>query len=79
MRLRFLRSSASCRSFAGAINPVAFQDPGSLRAGFLVYPAAAPTSGNRLVPGNIEVWNEILLQKNDSHVVREWRRHKQAA
>jgi hypothetical protein len=32
-------------------------------------------SGEPLVPGNIEVWNEILLQKNDSHVVREWRRH----
>ncbi len=33
------------------------------------------TTGEPLVPGNLEVWEDILRQKNDSHVVREWGRH----
>jgi hypothetical protein len=32
------------------------------------------SSGEPLVPGNIEVWNDILRQKNGSHIVREWGR-----
>jgi len=31
-------------------------------------------SGEPLVPGNLEVWKDILRQKNDSHMVREWGR-----
>ena len=31
-------------------------------------------SGGPLVPGNLEVWKDILRQKNDSHIVREWGR-----
>jgi hypothetical protein len=32
-------------------------------------------SGQPLVPGNLEVWKDILRQKNESHIVREWGRH----
>jgi len=31
-------------------------------------------TGEPLVPGNLEVWKDILGQKNDSHLVREWGR-----
>ena len=31
-------------------------------------------TGEPLVPGNLEVWKDILRQKNDSRVVREWGR-----
>ncbi len=31
-------------------------------------------TGEPLVPGNLEVWKDILRQKNDSHIVREWGR-----
>lgn len=30
------------------------------------------TNGEPLVPGNLEVWKEILHQKSDSRVVRQW-------
>jgi hypothetical protein len=29
-------------------------------------------TGEPLVPGNLEVWREILRQKNDSKIVRDW-------
>ena len=32
------------------------------------------STGQPLVPGNLEVWREILRQKSDSHTVREWGR-----
>ena len=32
-------------------------------------------SGEPLVPGNLTVWKDILRQKSDSHIVREWGRH----
>ena len=32
------------------------------------------STGEPLVPGNLEVWREILRQKSDSHTVREWGR-----
>ncbi|MGA8623097.1 MAG: hypothetical protein WB660_31795 [Candidatus Sulfotelmatobacter sp.] len=32
-------------------------------------------SGEPLVPGNLEVWKDILRQKSDSHMVREWGKH----
>jgi hypothetical protein len=32
-------------------------------------------NGEPLVPGNIEVWRDILRQKSDSRVVHEWRKH----
>ena len=31
-------------------------------------------TGQPLVPGNLEVWKDILRQKNESHMVREWGR-----
>ena len=31
-------------------------------------------NGQPLVPGNLDVWKEILHQKSDSHMVREWDR-----
>jgi hypothetical protein len=31
-------------------------------------------NGEPIVPGNLEVWNEIFLQKNDARIVREWGR-----
>jgi hypothetical protein len=32
------------------------------------------STGEPLVPGNLEVWRDILRQKNDSRTVREWGR-----
>ena len=32
------------------------------------------STGEPLVPGNLEVWRDILRQKSDSHTVREWGR-----
>ncbi len=31
--------------------------------------------GQPLVPGTLEVWKEILRQKSDSHIVRQWGKH----
>ncbi len=31
--------------------------------------------GEPVVPGNLDVWKDILRQKSDSHLVREWGRH----
>ena len=33
------------------------------------------SDGRPLVPGNLQVWSEILNQKSDSKVVREWSKH----
>ncbi|HYM07001.1 MAG TPA: hypothetical protein VEU11_10615 [Terriglobales bacterium] len=32
-------------------------------------------SGHAMVPGNLEVWEQILHQKSDSKIVRQWARH----
>jgi hypothetical protein len=33
------------------------------------------STGQPLVPGNLEVWEEIVRQKNGDKIVREWKKH----
>jgi hypothetical protein len=33
------------------------------------------STGDPLVPGDLQEWGDILRQKNDSHIAREWVRH----
>jgi hypothetical protein len=56
------RSTAATR---GAFRPA----PGLL---LLVTRLQFDSNGQPLVPGNLDVWKDILRQKNDSSVVREW-------
>ncbi len=58
----------SASSTAGAFRPA----PALL---LLVTRLQWEPNGEPLVPGNLAVWNDILRQKNDSRVVREWSRH----
>ena len=53
----------------GPARPVFRPDPGLL---LLVTRLQLDSSGQPTVPGNLEVWEQILQQKTDSKVVRQW-------
>ena len=59
-----------------APDPSASATTGSFRPApallLLVTRLQREATGGPLVPGNLEVWKDILRQKNDSHLVREW-------
>jgi hypothetical protein len=54
---------------AGPARPVFRPDPDLL---LLVTRLQLDSSGHAMVPGNMEVWEEIIRQKSDSKVVRQW-------
>ncbi len=54
---------------AGPARPVFRPDPDLL---LLVTRLQLDTSGHAMVPGNLEVWEQIVRQKSDSKVVRQW-------
>ncbi len=70
------------RIFYGALRA---PDPSAGAAGGAFRPAPAllllvtrlqfEPNGEPLVPGDLEVWKDILRQKNDSHLAREWSKH----
>ena len=53
----------------GPARPVFRPDPDLL---ILVTRLQLDASGQATVPGNLEVWEQILRQKTDSKVVRQW-------
>ena len=53
----------------GPARPVFRPDPDLL---LLVTRLELDSSGQPMVPGNLEVWEQILRQKSDSKVVRQW-------
>lgn len=54
---------------AGPARPVFRPDPDLL---LLVTRLQLDSSGHVMVPGNLEAWEQILRQKTDSKVVRQW-------
>ncbi|MGH9431002.1 MAG: hypothetical protein ACRD3T_05615 [Terriglobia bacterium] len=71
-RLRRFYSALRGRNISpGPARPVFRPDPGLL---LLVTRLQLDPSGQPRVPGNLEVWKEILRQKSDSKLVREWGR-----
>ena len=52
--------------------PVFRPDPDLL---LLVTRLQLDSSGQATVPGNLEVWEQILRQKTDSKVVHQWAKH----
>ncbi len=56
----------------GPARPVFRPDPDLL---ILVTRLQLDSSGRATVPGNLEVWEQILQQKSDSKVVRQWAKH----
>jgi len=56
----------------GPARPVFRPDPDLL---ILVTRLRLNSSGQATVPGNLEVWEQILQQKTDSKVVRQWAKH----
>ncbi|MGH9504503.1 MAG: hypothetical protein ACRD20_16755 [Terriglobales bacterium] len=52
--------------------PVFRPDPDLL---LLVTRLEVDSSGQARIPGNLEVWEQILRQKSDSRVVRQWAKH----
>ena len=59
---------ASASATTGSFRPA----PGLL---LLVTRLQWEPDGQPLVPGKLDVWKEILRQKSDSHVVRQWGKH----
>src|SRR3981081_3204756 len=61
-----------------APDPSASATTGSFRPApallLLATPLPRGATGEQRGPGNLEVWKDILRQKNDSHIVREWGR-----
>ena len=53
----------------GPARPVFRPDPDLL---LLVTRLQLDSSGHVMVPGNLEAWEQILRQKTDSKVVRQW-------
>ncbi len=56
----------------GPARPVFRPDPGLL---LLVTRLRFDSTGQPSVPGNLEVWGQIVQQKSDSKVVRQWAKH----
>ena len=56
----------------GPARPVFRPDPGLL---LLVTRLQFDSTGQPSVPGNLEVWGQIVQQKSDSKVVRQWAKH----
>ena len=56
----------------GPARPVFRPDPGLL---LLVTRLRFDAAGQPTIPGNLEVWGQILQQKSDSKVVRQWAKH----
>ena len=56
----------------GPARPVFRPDPGLL---LLVTRLQFDSAGQPSIPGNLEVWGQILQQKTDSKVVRQWAKH----
>jgi hypothetical protein len=56
----------------GPARPVFRPDPDLL---ILVTRLKLDSSGQPAVPGNLEIWEQILRQKSDSKVVRQWAKH----
>jgi hypothetical protein len=56
----------------GPARPVFRPDPGLL---LLVTRLQFDSAGQPSVPGNLEVWEQILRLKSDSKVVRQWAKH----
>ena len=56
----------------GPARPVFRPDPDLL---ILVTRLQLDSSGNATVPGNLEVWDQILRQKTDSKLVKQWAKH----
>ena len=54
---------------AGPARPVFRPDPDLL---LLVTRLQLDSSGHAMVPGNLEAWQQIVRQKSDSKVVRQW-------
>ncbi|MGH9453383.1 MAG: hypothetical protein ACRD2O_05380, partial [Terriglobia bacterium] len=68
---RFYAALRGSNISPGPARPVFRPDPGLL---LLVTRLQLDPSGQPHVPGNLEVWKEILRQKSDSKMVREWGR-----
>ncbi len=56
----------------GPARPVFRPDPGLL---LLVTRLQFDSAGQPAIPGNLEVWGQIVQQKTDSKVVRQWAKH----
>ena len=56
----------------GPARPVFRPDPGLL---LLVTQLRLDSTGQPSVPGNLEVWGQIVQQKSDFKVVRQWAKH----
>ena len=56
----------------GPARPVFRPDPGLL---LLVTRLQFDASGQPIVPGNLEAWQQILKQKSETKAVRQWARH----
>jgi hypothetical protein len=69
---RFYEALRGKDTSPGPARPVFRPDPDLL---LLVTRLEVDSSGQARIPGNLEVWEQILKQKSDSKVVHQWAKH----